>query len=237
MMTYNNPIIKMLETLGNMLIVSIYWIVCSFPIVTIVPASAALYHTCVKVIFGEEKGKGLTKCFFKSYVSSLRLGWILSIFVIIATFFVIVGINTGLQIYKLNVFGTLYLVLGILICLTMYPAILYIPVVLSRFEGDLSMVLRMSLYFASGNIRMNIKFAILLGVMVFAVGLFPLFLLVVPALYVDLIRLQMEGKLLELIKLYGLEEEVEESLSEEEFKVQSITELEKSLNVRGKRNK
>ena len=53
----------------------------------------------------------------------------------------------------------------------------------------------------------------------------------------DLIRGQMEKKLHELIKMYNLEEVEEEEIVEEEIEVQSISEFEKSLNVRGKRNK
>lgn len=237
MIQYNNPIIKMLETLGNMMIVSLYWLICSLPIVTFVPASAALYHTCVKVIFGAGKGKGITKCYFASFKSALNPGIILSLIIIVATFFVIIGINTGLQLYKINYLGTLYLVLGILICLVVYPAVIYIPVVVSRFEGNTMMVLRISLYFAGQNILVNIFLAVLLVLMYYATGIFPLFILLVPALYCDLVRPQMEKKIEAFMQLNNLDE-VENIEEEQEpcVEIEAVCDMEHGINQRRKSN-
>lgn len=237
MIQYNNPIIKMLETLCNMMIVSLYWLICSLPIVTFVPASAALYHTCVKVIFGAGKGKGITKCYFTSFKSALHPGVILSLITIVATFFVIIGINTGLQLYKLNFLGTLYLVLGILICLVVYPAVVYIPIVVSRFEGNTIMVLRISLYFAGQNILVNIFLAVLLVLMYYAIGLFPLFILIVPALFCDLVRPQMEKKIQSFIRMNNLEEEESvEEYQEPCEEIEAVSDMEHSINQRRKSN-
>ena len=237
MVNYDNPIMKMLETLANMMMVSFFWLVCSLPIVTLVPSSAALYHTSVKVIHGRSKDQSVIRDFFKVFIDSLNQGWILSLIVLAATFFLYVGIYAGIQIYKINFFGAAYLALGILIGLIIYPAVLYIPVVLSRFEGDIKMVLQLSLYFASGNILVNIEFGLLLALMYFSVSLFPLFLLVVPALYVDLIRPQMENKILTFIKMQGLEEEVEEVEVKDETVLQSMSEFEQGLEEGKRRGK
>ena len=134
-MNYNSPFIKMLETIANMLIASFLWFVFSLPVLTIVPASAALYHTTDRIIFGPGKGNGVFKDFFDSFKLNLIQGIKLDLLVIAAFLFLAEGLWTGIQIYKLSIWGTLYLVLGILIAVVLITTIVYIPPVLSRFDG------------------------------------------------------------------------------------------------------
>jgi hypothetical protein len=53
---YENPVIVLMVKVANMIIVSLYWILCCIPVVTILPACAALFHTVSKVIFGNGNG-------------------------------------------------------------------------------------------------------------------------------------------------------------------------------------
>ena len=231
-MNYDNPIIKLLETLGNMIIVSILWLLFSLPIITLVPATAALYNTCANTIFSRGKTKGIVKVFVKSFKENIHPGLMLTIVVLLATFFMIVGINTGLQIYKLNAFGAFYMILGIAIGLIIYPAVIYIPIVLSRFVGKIDMVLRLSIYFAMQNILVNILFALLFIMMLVAIYIFPLFLLVVPALYMDLIRPHMEKKIRGFIELSGMNKDEDIQEETEKFDLEAMYDFERSLDVR-----
>ena len=45
-----NPLMVAMIKIANMMIVSFFWLLCCLPVVTIIPATAALYHTTVKVI-------------------------------------------------------------------------------------------------------------------------------------------------------------------------------------------
>ena len=51
---YDNPFIVMMVRIANMMIVSFFWVLCCLPVVTILPACAALYYTVNKVIFGSD---------------------------------------------------------------------------------------------------------------------------------------------------------------------------------------
>ena len=43
-----SPLSRLLGRLLDIVVLSVLWLVCSLPIVTIGPASAALYYSCAK---------------------------------------------------------------------------------------------------------------------------------------------------------------------------------------------
>ena len=102
-MRYNNPVIVFLVKIANMMIVSFYWVVCCIPVVTIFPATAALYHSVNKVIFGS--GSGLTRDFFNSLKGAWRPGWALSLLLAVMGGLLYLGIHSALQLWRTGVIG------------------------------------------------------------------------------------------------------------------------------------
>ena len=216
-MNYNNPFIKMLETIANMLIATFLWFLFSLPLITIIPSSAALYHTINKVVFGPKKGNGVFRDFFDSYKLNLVPGIKLSVITIIALLFVAEGLWTGYQIYKINIAGMLYMILGLVISPVVITTIIYIPPVLSRFAAPVLSIIRMAVYFAMKKPLRSILYFVLLVFMVLAIEAFPLALVIVPALYTDLIRTYLEKDFNKFIEENDLESiEVEEIVEEED---------------------
>ena len=230
-MNYNNPFIKTLETIANMLIATFLWFLFSLPLITIIPSSAALYHTINKVVFGPKKGNGVFRDFFDSYKINLVPGIKLSVISIIALLFVVEGLWTGYQIYKLSIWGMLYMMLGLIISPIVITTIIYIPPVLSRFVAPILSIIRLSVYFAMKKPFRSICYFILLLFMVLAIYAFPLAVVIVPSLYTDLIRTYLERDLNKFIEENDLdsievEEIVEEEIDEEE---QSSSDLEEKF--------
>lgn len=212
---YNNPVIVFMVKVANMIIVSLYWVICCLPVVTVLPACAALYHTVSKVIFGN--GNGVTKDFFSAFKAALRPGVALTLLLEVVGALVAFGIYTGLQIWDAGMFGTVYMAAGILIGFICLTSLVYVAPTLSRFEGGISVILRLSVYFAMKNQLRSAWYVILLGLAFWSVEFFPLLLLVMPALYSDLIRPGTEKVMNGYIQLAGLEEtEAEETLPEQE---------------------
>ena len=207
----------MLETIANMLIATFLWFLFSLPLITIIPSSAALYHTINKVVFGPKKGNGVFRDFFDSYKLNLVPGIKLSVITIIALLFVAEGLWTGYQIYKINIAGMLYMILGLVISPVVITTIIYIPPVLSRFAAPVLSIIRMAVYFAMKKPLRSILYFILLVFMVLAIEVFPLALVIVPALYTDLIRTYLEKDFSKFIEENDLESiEVEEIVEEED---------------------
>ena len=161
-MNYNNPFIKMLETIANMLIATFLWFVFSLPVLTVVASSCALYHTMTKVVFGPKRGNGVFRDFFDSYKLNLVPGIKLFFIILIAGLFVAEGLWTGYQIYKLNIWGMLYMMLGLIISPIVITTIIYIPPVLSRFVAPILSIIRLSVYFAMKKPFRSICYFILL---------------------------------------------------------------------------
>lgn len=199
-MQYNSPFVKILETIANMLIVSFFWIIFSLPVITLIPSTAALYHTTTKVIFGPGRGDGVFKDFFNTFKENLKKGLILSLICAVAVFFIAEGLWTGYQIYKVNTFGLLYLILGILITVAIVPAMTYVPVMLSRFDAPVMTIIRLSLFFSLKKPLLNLLSIVLIAFFSLLLELFPLSIMITPALYADFIRPFMEKSLTAFIR-------------------------------------
>lgn len=225
---YNNPLIVFMVRVANMMIVSFYWVLCCIPIVTILPASAALYHCVTRVVMGS--GAGVTRDFFHSFKGALKPGIQLSIVIEVVGVLVYIGIRTGRMIWDANVFGAAYMALGVLIGITCTTMLIFIPPVLSRFEGGMSVVLRLAMYFSSKNLIRSLWYVALLAMGIWAVDFFPLLLLVIPALYTDLIRGGVEKTMTQYIKDAGLTDAEEaQSRPEPQDDTPTALELEKQL--------
>ena len=84
MMNLNSPFFRLITNIGNLILVSILWIIGCIPIVTIGASTAALYYTCVKVI---RHGRGyLFSSFLQSYRSNLKQGIVVTLLGILISF-------------------------------------------------------------------------------------------------------------------------------------------------------
>lgn len=72
MFRYDNPFLITLCKIGDMFALSIVWLVCCLPIITLIPASSALYYVVVKSI-RRERGSAL-KQFWVSFRQNLSCG-------------------------------------------------------------------------------------------------------------------------------------------------------------------
>ncbi|MBR0137094.1 MAG: YesL family protein [Erysipelotrichaceae bacterium] len=238
-MNYNSPFIKFLETIANMLIVSVLWLVFSLPVLTVVTSSAALYHTTVKIIFGPGKGNGVFKDFYSSYKDNLISGIKLFIILLIAGLFVAEGLWTGYQIWRVSIWGMLYGMLGILFGTAYINILVHIPPVLSRFDAPVSSILRLAAYFAFRKPLRGLLFAVLFVLMIFFIESFPLALLIVPCLYTDLLRAPLEKDLKKFIADNGLEDviEAEDESEEEDQSPVSAADLDSKLTDKNKKGR
>ncbi|MBR2545706.1 MAG: YesL family protein [Erysipelotrichaceae bacterium] len=239
-MDYNSPFIKLLETIANMIIVSLLWLLFSMPVITVVASCSALYHTVNKIIFGPGRGNGVFKDFFESYKQNLVPGIKLTLILRVLAFFIFEGLWTGYQFYKISILGMLYFGLGIIITLVVGTMVINIAPVLSRFDAPISSIFRMSIYFAMKHPLRNIFNVLLLIAMFWAVEMLPLALVIVPALYTDLIRAPLEKDMLQIIKdnnLVSLVAEEPEDQPAEETAAASSYDLNEKMSKQRKKGK
>ena len=168
---------KPLGVLGDLVIVSLLWTVFSIPVVTLGPASAALYDTAVHSI--RRKEDTVLARFFSTFKRELKQG-ILSTVIVLAAAVLFFGLlrllinRTGLPAYILAV--TLLLMFFVLACLCwLWP-------VLSRFTMGLGTLFANSLKLAFGHILRSAAMALVWGAVVYAGLRFVAPLFVCPAL-------------------------------------------------------
>lgn len=202
---YNNPVIKFMVKVANMMIVSLYWVLCCLPLVTILPACAGLYYATTHVVF-KDGGGGVTRAFFEAFKDACKPGILLSVIADVLAVLIYLGIITGLQTWQENLFWAFYLAAGLFIAFLLLSALIFLGPVLSRFSAGTAVVLRLAFYFSGQHIFRSILYVLLLAAMVFAVDFFPLLLLIVPALYTDLIHGGVEKSMEAFITSSQLEE-------------------------------
>lgn len=205
---YDNPFMAMLVRIANLILLSFFWAVCCLPVVTVIPASAALYHTTAKVVRGN--GSGVARDFFRTFRQEFKSGALLSLVCAAAGGLLYLGLFWGSQLWRNSIFGVVYFAAGILLAIILVPTVLYIPPVLSRFEGGISTILRLSLFLSSQHILRTLFMLALLALIVFFVDFYPVLLLILPGVYADLVCGGMEKTLQKYADENGLYDPIPE---------------------------
>ena len=73
----NNPLMRGLSSIANLLVLSCLWVIFSIPVLTLGPATAALYCVIQKMINGENPP--LLRSFWKSFRENLKQGTVLTL--------------------------------------------------------------------------------------------------------------------------------------------------------------
>ncbi len=168
---------KPLGYLGDLVMLSLLWTVFSIPVVTLGPASAALYDTAVHSIRRKEDPV-LTR-FFSTFKRELKQG-VLSALIVLAAFALFFGLArlvigpTGSPAY---VYALLLLLL-----LSMLACLCWLWSVQSRFTMGLGSLFANSLKLAFGHILRSAAMALVWGATVYAALRYVVTLFVCPAL-------------------------------------------------------
>lgn len=226
---YDNPFMVILIRIANLMLLSFYWVLCCLPVVTIVPACAALYHSICKVV--RANGNGVTRDFFRTFKNEWKTGSVLTLVCGICAGLLAYGFFLGSQFLGEGIFGIIHFAVGALLLMVLLPTVLYVPPVLSRFQGSASVILRLSLYFSSQHPIRNVVMLALLALMVFLVDFYPVVLMILPGVYVDLICDGMEKIMNRYAEDNGLlvEESEEEDTKEEPTAQMSALALDRYL--------
>lgn len=128
----DNVLFRFTGNVLDVVVLSLLWLVCCVPIVTILPATAALYYSCVKCIRFREPGP--YGSFFQSFRENLRCGIPGSVV------FVAVGLVLWLGLRGLDAaapagpVGVVLVVAYICLCLVPMGVFVVCAALLSRFS-------------------------------------------------------------------------------------------------------
>ncbi len=188
----DNPFFSTLSKLYDMLFLSVLWVIFCIPIVTIGPATTALYYTVVKVI-RKERGY-LFREFVKSFRLNFKKGAIVGVLLTIVIVVLMFDISYAIESLAVDS-NKGSLMVGVFIAIT-FLAIsiaMYIFPVLSRFEMTIKQLIKAAVYMS----MRHILFTILMDVVfimsvIIVVYLMPIMIFIVPALSVLINSFMME---------------------------------------------
>lgn len=172
----------------DIMLVSLVWFLCCLPIVTIGPATTALYYSMVKSI-RRERGY-VTKEFFHSFRVNLKQGMISGlIYTVIA---LVLAFNFNIVKQMNNKVGTVLFGIYIVMSILVYIAAIYTFPNLSRFTLTLKGLFKNAIIMSITHLPSTILMAAIIAVGVFTVGYIPITILFVPGLVCLLVSFIME---------------------------------------------
>lgn len=153
----DGPVMTFLVRVADMIILSILWGICCIPIITIGPATTALYYVTLKMVSNEEDG--VIKCFFRSFKLNFRQGVLLTLFFLVA--YVALYFSYRIISSIEGVFGTVLSVLCLILTICILGATLYSFPILAKFYNTTGRTLKNAVMLAFQNIFSTILFTFL----------------------------------------------------------------------------
>ena len=174
----DSPFISFMSKLVDLMILNIIWLICCIPVVTVIPATTALYYAVVKVI-RRDRGH-VVKEFFHSFKQNLLQGLIFSVIACVLIYMLHIDFYYLIEMAGHTVGDSVFSGLIIVLSVVLLAIYMYICPVLSRFGISSLGLIKISFGMALTNLSTTIALvlitaAVVLGCMVFMPGicLFP----------------------------------------------------------------
>lgn len=198
----DNPVMRFLTKLFDVMYLSILWVVFSMPIVTIGASTTAMYYTSVKVI-RRDRGyvfQEFWKSFKVNFVQA-TISWVLVVAGVLL-FYSNMRFAYGLEGKMGTLLTVLYAFMGALVV----GCGIYLFPVLSRFTMKMRALLKTSLFLFFKHFPRSVLLVVIVAAGVFAMYLVRFSFFVVPACTALVFSLVMEP----ILKLYTPHEKVED---------------------------
>lgn len=186
----NNRFMTFLTKLADMAILSLLWLVACIPMITIVPASIALYYAAVKVI---RRGAGYpVRDFITGFVKNIKQGIVVNLFYLFVAFLLYLAYSYSQAAGLTTLIGKFYYLFFMVSVFLLACITAYLFPVLSRFEVSLIAAFRLAVSFAFGNLLTLVPLLFTFAGAVAIIYIFAPSILVLPAAYCFLLSYSVE---------------------------------------------
>lgn len=162
-----NPVWRYLGKIWDAIWLTVLWVVCSLPVITIGAASTAVSYVALKVMKDEEGG--LTKQFFHSFKQNFKQATVIWLGALLLT--IILAVNFWFYYQMNNTFSKVFMIVLIVISVVFAMVMHYIFPVLAKFDNSTKNLLIMAFVMALKNVNWTV-FMVVATVCVFVVGIF-----------------------------------------------------------------
>lgn len=175
-----NGFYRTTEKLVDLFLLSVFWLFCCIPVVTIGPSTAALYNTVTRCIRGNERNSWIM--FFRTFRDNWKVGMLTTLVILPAA--VLLVFLQGL-LYQTAVVGkagyVLYVAYQIFLLLPLGTACYLFPV-LSRFTFRTGGLLLNCSKLAIAHLPSTVGMGLLLALSIWSCSYVPVLAVVLPAL-------------------------------------------------------
>ena len=124
---YDGKFARALQTVADVIIVSVLWIVGCLPLLTIGTSTTALYYTAIKAVLKEGT---IIKNFFRSYKENLKQSIVIEVILLIVAY--IMYINWKI-VFQMSGGGSVFKIVYFVVLIWLVPIVCYIFPLLARF--------------------------------------------------------------------------------------------------------
>lgn len=190
---------------ADAVLLSILWLLCCIPVITVVPAGSALYYTVMKNL---RRGRGnLFSVFWKSFLANIKQGMLLSAAVCAYWAVTLNWLAFAGQFGAVSAQGMIYKIISRALLLFGLVSQVYLCPVLSRFRGSVKAVLMGAVYMSCRHFFTSLCAVVILAAAVYAVYVLPVSILAVPALYMLLLSFLAERNMKKYMECPAAEDE------------------------------
>ncbi|HHU71297.1 MAG TPA: YesL family protein [Clostridiales bacterium] len=185
-----NGFFTTLSKLTDIIILSVIWFFICIPIITIGPATTALYYTTVKAI-RRERGY-LFREFFKSFKQNFKRGAISGVIMTIIALFL--GFDILWAWMNTSAIENGSILLGIFIALSvMFICFsIYVFPILSRFEMTIKQLFKAALFMSVRHLPSTVVMFAIIAICAIGIFFMPILIFIIPAGATLIISLLME---------------------------------------------
>lgn len=173
----DNAFFTTVGKLFDIIVISFIWFLLCLPIVTIGPATTALYYTIVKVV-RRERGY-LLREFFNSFKSNFKTGALAGITLTVMFIVLLTDVSVALGMggikgmLFLSIFGAM---MFLLVCVT-----IYIFPILSRFSIGFKKLMKTALFMSIKHLPTTILMVVIVAACILGTFILPLLIFISPA--------------------------------------------------------
>ncbi len=144
---YDGPLMRGMNRIADLLILNIVYLLCCIPIITIGPATSALYYVTLKMV--REEQDGVVKEFWKSFRLNFRQAIGLHLLYFVAAFIFVADAWFALHsVQSHGAMNDILLVCACFLSLVLVVSATYAYPLLAKFENTTKRLLKLSLLLA-----------------------------------------------------------------------------------------
>ena len=132
---------------GDLILLNVLWLICCIPIITIVPATAALYYVTLKIARKEEPN--IVKPFFHSFRQNLKQG--IPITLLFLALGILLFIDIRIAFAMENALGQILLPIFIVLCIFLAAMVSYACPLQAQFYNPIRTTLKNSLILSAAH--------------------------------------------------------------------------------------